>query len=157
MLSSASNRCNESTPSISHRSVPAPNKLTGLRVLLVEDDLDQLALLSEILSHAGAEVDAVTSAREAMSTLGQRIPDVIVSDISLPDSDGYRLLRMVRARSRQDGGSTPAIALTGSVTPAERTRALLASYQMHLAKPTRSAELIAAIRSLADAHSRAAT
>ena len=134
-----------------------PIKLTGVRVLLVEDDVDQLAMLSEIISGAGAEVDAVASAHEAMRVFARRIPDVIVSDISMPHCDGYHLLRMVRARSRQSGGATPAIALTGGATPADQTRALLASYQLHLAKPIRSIELIVAIRSLADARSGSAS
>ena len=130
-----------------------PIRLSGIRVLLVEDDVDQLAMLSEIVSSAGAEVDAVTSAHAAIRVFAQRIPDVIVSDISMPDCDGYHLLRMVRARSRQHGGATPAIALTRAATPADQTRALLASYQLHLTKPIRSIELIVAIRSLADIRS----
>jgi CheY-like chemotaxis protein len=126
-------------------------------VLLVDDDVDQLASLSEVISTAGAVVDAVTSAHEAMRALARHVPDVIVSDIGMPHCDGYHLLRMVRARTRQHGGATPAIALTGRTTPADRARALLASYQLHLAKPVQTIELIAAIRRLADARSASRT
>ena len=133
--------------------VASPIRLTGLRVLLVEDDVDQLAMIAELLAEARAEVDTATSAHDAIRALSLQVPDVIVSDINMPDCDGYHLLRMVRARSTQQGGATPAIALTGSATPADRTRALLASYQIHLAKPIQPLDLLIAIRSLVDARS----
>ena len=122
-------------------------------MLLVEDDVDQLAMIAELLAEARAEVDTATSAHDAIRALSLQVPDVIVSDINMPDCDGYHLLRMVRARSTQQGGATPAIALTGSATPADRTRALLASYQIHLAKPIQPLDLLIAIRSLVDARS----
>jgi CheY-like chemotaxis protein len=127
------------------------SSLTGLRILLVEDDVDQLTILSQVLSAAGAAVDVATTAHDAMQALSKRVPDVIVSDINMPHCDGYHLLRMVRARAREQGGATPAIALTARATLADRTRALLASYQLHLEKPVRIRELIAAIRSVVKA------
>ena len=149
MIDSHSNR-----NSLSSLHTPAvPITLTGLRVLLVEDDVDQLATLVEVLSRAGAVVDAVTSAHDALRALARHVPDVIVSEIGMPHCDGYHLLRMVRARPKQQGGATPAIALTGRTTSVDRTRALLASYQLHLAKPVQNTQLIAAIRRLADARS----
>jgi len=119
-------------------------------VLLVDDDVDELAMLADLLSDAGAEVDTASSAHDAIRQLSQRVPDVIVSDISMPGCDGYHLLRMVRARGPQRGGSTPAIAITGKATPADHTRALLASYHVHLTKPIRIVDLLVAIRSVVD-------
>jgi CheY-like chemotaxis protein len=138
------------TPHSPRSSVASPIRvagpLGGIRVLLVEDDVEQLATYAELLSDAGAEIDTATSAHDAIRALSRRVPDVIVSDISMPGCDGYHLLRMVRARGAQRGGSTPAIALTGKATPADHTRALLASYQVHLTKPIRFDDLVAAIR-----------
>jgi CheY-like chemotaxis protein len=123
-----------------------PIRLDGLQLLLVDDDAAQLALLSELLSDAGADVHPVSSAHEAVRALAQHTFDVIVSDINMPDCDGYHLLRMIRARPRAQGGGTPAIALTGQGTDTDRTRAYLAGYQAHLVKPIRLIELIVAIR-----------
>jgi CheY-like chemotaxis protein len=123
-----------------------PIRLHELRVLLVDDDTEQLELLSELLADAGADVHASTSAHEAVQALAQRAFDVIVSDINMPDCDGYHLLRMIRARPQAQGGMTPAIALTGNATAGDRTRAHLAGYQVHLAKPIRLIELLVAIR-----------
>ena len=144
-------------PHSPHTSVASPirstGRLAGIHVLLVDDDVDELTTLAELLSEAGAEVVTATSAHDAIRALSRRVPDVIVSDISMPGCDGYHMLRMVRARGAQRGGSTPAIALTGTATPADHTRALLASYQMHLTKPIRFDDLLVAIRRVVDARS----
>jgi CheY-like chemotaxis protein len=134
------------------RPTPALIHLAGIRVLLVDDDREQLKLIAELLVTARAEVVTATSADEAVQQLAQRTPDVIVSDISMPDCDGYHFLRMVRARSPQAGGATPAIALTGHATAEDQARALLAGYQIHLAKPFRVIELLVAINSVVDGH-----
>jgi CheY-like chemotaxis protein len=128
-----------------------PLRLNGLHVLLVDDDTDHLALLSELLSDAGADVTAVSSAHEAVRALARHTIDVIVSDINMPDCDGYHLLRMIRARTGPQGGETPAIALTCLGTDGDRARAQLAGYQMHLVKPIRLVELIVAIREVVNA------
>lgn len=125
------------------RRAPAPIDLTGVRVLLVDDDPDHLALVAELLAAANAEVTLAASAAEALQQLARSTPDVIVSDLNMPECDGYYLLRMVRART-----STPAIALTGSASTEDQTRALLAGYQVHLAKPLRIIELLVAIRNV---------
>lgn len=114
-------------------------------MLLVEDDLAQLELVSELLAKANAAVTTATSADEAVQRLAQCNPDVIVSDIDMPGCDGYHFLRMVRSRTREQGGATPAIALTGKATTEDQTRALLAGYQVHLAKPFPIIALLAAI------------
>jgi CheY-like chemotaxis protein len=121
-------------------------RLNGLHLLLVDDDAEQLAMISELLSDAGADVRATRSAHDAVRALAQHPFDVIVSDINMPDCDGYHLLRMVRARPVAQGGGTPAIALTGNGTDRDRTRAHLAGYQVHLVKPIRLIDLIVAIR-----------
>jgi CheY-like chemotaxis protein len=124
--------------------------LAGIRVLLVDDDLEQLELVAEILGGASASVVTATSVDAAIRQLARQVPDVIVSDISMPGCDGYHFLRMVRTRSPQDGGSTPAIALTGNTTAEHQSRAVLAGYQIHLAKPFRPIELLVAINSVVD-------
>jgi CheY-like chemotaxis protein len=144
-------------PHSPHTSAASPirstGRLAGIHVLLVDDDVDELATIAELLSEAGAEVVTATSAHDAIRALSRRVPDVIVSDISMPGCDGYHMLRMVRARGAQRGGSTPAIALTGKASPEDHTRALLASYQMHLTKPIRFDDLLVAIRRVVDARS----
>jgi signal transduction histidine kinase/CheY-like chemotaxis protein len=124
--------------------------LLGLRVLVVDDDADARDLLRTVLSGADAEVDLVESADEALRHLALHVPDVIVSDIGMPSKDGYQLMREVRALSAAAGGRTPAIALTAFARAQDRTRALVAGYQMHIAKPIEPQELVAAIRSLAE-------
>ena len=88
---------------------------------------------------------AVASAREALQLLEVDRPDVLVSDIGLPDEDGYSLIRRIRQREAEHGGLLPAIALTGYARADDRTRALAAGFQAHVAKPLEPAELIAAI------------
>jgi len=124
--------------------------LAGLRVLVVEDDVEQLELLSSLLEHANAEVVSATSAEQAIQKLAPRAPDVIVSDINMPECDGYQFLRRVRSRSVEDGGATPAIALTGKTSAADQTRAFLAGFQLHFSKPLRLVELLVAIRGLCE-------
>jgi CheY-like chemotaxis protein len=137
-------------PPVSAISATPPIRLHDVRVLLVDDDTLQLALISELLADAGADVLGVTSAHEAVKALAQRAFDVIVSDIHMPECDGYHLLRMIRARPWTQGGRTPAIALTGRTTEGDRTRAHLAGYQVHLAKPVRFIDLVVAIRDVVD-------
>jgi CheY-like chemotaxis protein len=78
-------------------------------------------------------------------------PDLILSDITMPNGDGYQLVRMVRSRTPEEGGWTPAIALSGYNDPLDQTRALLAGFQVHLAKPVGALELIVAIRGVVTA------
>lgn len=119
-------------------------------MLLVDDDVEHLDLLSALLESAKARVRAATSAEQAMAEIGRRVPDIIVSDINMPDCDGYYFLRRVRSRTPQEGGATPAIALTGNTRTEDHTRALLAGYQRHLSKPCRPVELLLAIRDVVD-------
>jgi len=116
-----------------------------LRILLVDDDDDGRTLTTLVLTQAHASVKAVASAREALQALETERPDVLVSDIGLPDEDGYSLIRRIRHRETQRGGFLPAIALTGYARADDKIRALVAGFQAHVVKPLEPAELMAAI------------
>ena len=129
--------------------------LRGLRVLAVDDDPDARGLLSVMLQRYGAEPVLAASANEAMRLLRATKPDVLVSDIGMPEEDGYALVARIRALGPADPlAHLPAIALTAYARPEERTRALEAGFDRHVAKPVESEELAAAI---AEAAGRAAS
>jgi PAS domain S-box-containing protein len=129
------------------RSPPiAPVDLHALDVLLVEDEPDTREYLQRLLQEHGAVVRAASSAPEALSLFRQERPDLLVSDIGLPDMDGCDLMAQIR---REDSGTLPAIALTAYARNEDRDRALGAGFHVHLAKPTEPSELLAAVRSLA--------
>src|SRR5678810_302615 len=96
-------------------------------------------------SCAGAAVATAASAHEALQLLGRHRPDVLVSDIAMPDEDGYALIRCVRQLAPEDGGATPSVALTAYAREEDRARALSAGYDAHLAKPVEPAELVASV------------
>jgi signal transduction histidine kinase/ActR/RegA family two-component response regulator len=132
--------------------------LTGVKVLVVDDDADARALVRRILVNCRAEVATAASAPEALDLLAADRPDVLVSDIGMPDMDGYELIRKVRAdhHGHRNGNPDhdghrplPAIALTAFARAEDRSNALAAGYQSHLAKPVEPAELIAVVASLA--------
>jgi signal transduction histidine kinase/ActR/RegA family two-component response regulator len=120
-------------------------RLDDLRILVVDDDNDGRTLTTLVLTQAHASVTAVASAREALQVLETERPDVLVSDIGLPDEDGYSLIRRIRQRETQRGGFLPAIALTGFARADDKIRALVAGFQAHVVKPLEPAELMAAI------------
>ena len=119
-----------------------PSMLTGLRVLVVDDDSDVRELLTCILGEAGAEVRVAAAAREGLELLQEWRPDVLVSDIGLPDESGYALIRAVRALPVNQGGQTPAIALTAYADQRARKQALSAGYEMHIPKPVERTTLM---------------
>jgi PAS domain S-box-containing protein len=123
--------------------------LDGLHLLLVEDDADSREALAVVLGQYGAKVTAVGSAAEALATISQSRPDVLVSDIGMPGEDGYSLLRTLRALPPEQGGAIPAIALTGYARPADRARVLAVGFQSHVAKPVEPADLVSVIARLA--------
>jgi PAS domain S-box-containing protein len=132
--------------------------LSGVRVLLVDDDRETLDLLVTVIRSCGGEARATASARDAMSALGEWRPNVLVSDISMPGEDGYSLIRRVRALPASEGGSTPALALTAMAADEDRGIALGAGFDVHLAKPVHPEQVISAIATLAaraDRHSTA--
>ena len=123
--------------------------LAGLHVLVVDDDEDAREAVAGVLETCGAEVVAVASATAALALLREARPDVIVSDIAMPGMDGHKLLRTIRTLGAAHGGTTPAAALTAYATPSDRTKALLAGFQVYLAKPFDPIELITLVASLA--------
>ena len=122
--------------------------LRGLRVLVVDDEPDARELIGQLLREHGAQVDVAASAAEALLALQRIRPDLLLSDIGLPGRDGYQLMREVRALAPEQGGRTPAIALTAFARSEDRACALLAGYQMHVSKPIEVHELLAAVASL---------
>ena len=123
-------------------------KLRNRRILVVEDDLDTLELLTTVLERHGAEVVAVRSADHAMNEIAGAKPDVIISDIAMAGQNGYDFIRAVRSLDPHEGGHIPAIALTAYAGAVDRRRALLAGFQTHLAKPVEPDDLVAVILSL---------
>jgi PAS domain S-box-containing protein len=123
-------------------------RLDGLRVLIVDDERDALALVEEVLRGQGAEVHAASSVGEALERFASVRPDVIVSDIGMPDEDGYSFIRKVRAQPAERGGRTPAVALTAYARPQDAQRAFLAGFQMHLTKPIEPATLAGVVANL---------
>ena len=123
--------------------------LDGLRVLVVEDDADARELLGVILEQCGAKVTLTSSAAEGLAAFDAQHPDVLVSDIEMPIEDGYGLIRRIRARSPEEGGNTPAAALTAYASPADRMKVLGAGFNIHVAKPVQPTELAVVVASLA--------
>jgi len=124
-------------------------ELEGLKILVVDDEADARELLITVLEESGAQVRAVGSASEAMRSLEEFKPDILVSDIGMPGEDGYTLLRKIRALKPENGSQIPAAALTAYARAEDRTQALLAGFQIHISKPVEPAELIAVVASLA--------
>ena len=140
-----------SSSGVSFDGVPA---LEGFRLLAVEDDPDARELIVTILRQCQAEVKGVASVAEAMAALSEWHPDVLVSDIEMPDEDGYSLIRRVRAEEGVSGVRVCAIALTAQARLEDRMRALAAGYDAHIAKPVHPAELMTVVESLTRRNSR---
>jgi PAS domain S-box-containing protein len=128
-----------------------PHVLDGVRVLVVEDEADARELVSKILKIGGAEVTAVASASEAMKIFSGLAPQVLLSDISMPDEDGYALIRRIRALPDPAQAHTPAIAVTALARKEDRRDALDAGYQRHITKPIDPGALTKAVAELAHA------
>jgi len=126
--------------------------LEGLWVLVVDDEADARDLLTVLLQRYGAKVTAVASAAAALEIITEgeadQRPDIIISDIGMPEQDGYMFMRQVRSLSPQYGGMTPAIAVTAYGQPGDRMRALTAGFQSHIPKPVEADELKMVIASL---------
>ncbi|MEH2144198.1 PAS domain-containing hybrid sensor histidine kinase/response regulator [Nostoc sp.] len=127
---------------------PESSLLSNTQILVVDDEPDIRDLVTFILQDYGAEVTAVSSAQEALQALSESIPDVLISDIGMPKTDGYMLMREVRARSPQQGGHVPAIALTAYAGEMNQQQALAAGFQMHISKPVDPDVLVKAIADL---------
>ncbi len=123
-------------------------ELNGLQVLVVDDEADSRELLLFLLEQYGAIVRAVASASDAFDMLEHFTPDIIVSDIGMPEKDGYTLIRRVRSLALERGGSIPAIALTAYAREEDRNQSLAAGFQRHIAKPVEPAQLLTAFMEL---------
>jgi CheY-like chemotaxis protein len=123
--------------------------LHDVEILVVDDDADTREFVAFLLEQYGARVRAVGSASEALTALTQALPDVLLSDIGMPDVDGYMLMQQVRTLPPEQGGQIPAIALTAYAGEINHQQAITAGFQSHLSKPVEPAELVDEITSLA--------
>jgi CheY-like chemotaxis protein len=131
------------------RSSDGSLRLDGVRVLVVDDEIDVRYMTQTILEHEGAAVTAVESARDAVQLLQRERPDALLSDLSMPGEDGFWLISQVRALPVGRGGETPAAAVTGHVTPDDRARVLRAGFQFHVPKPVDPDRLVGIVATLA--------
>ncbi len=136
-----------SSPAAPANFVPA--ELAGLRVLVVDDRADARDLVKRVLEDCSAEVVTAASAEEAVLLVESMRPHVLISDIGMPGTDGFELLRRVRALGSDRGGKVPAIALTAFARSEDRTRALRAGFLVHVSKPVDPSELVATVASVA--------
>ncbi|HEX3359336.1 MAG TPA: ATP-binding protein [Tepidisphaeraceae bacterium] len=130
----------------------APNacvQITGVKVLIVDDEHDARALVKRLLEECDALVTTASSVSEALKYIHQKPFDVLISDIGMPGEDGYALIKKIRALSPEKGGTLPALALTAYARSEDRVKSVVAGFQMHLAKPVEPGELIAMVASLA--------
>jgi CheY-like chemotaxis protein/two-component sensor histidine kinase len=125
-----------------------PPSLSARNILVVDDEQDNREVLKVLLEGCGANVVTASSVPEALRALREAPPDLLVSDIGMPGEDGYSLISQVRALSGEQGGRVPAVALTAYARVEDRTRALTAGFNMHVAKPVEPTELLAILSSL---------
>jgi signal transduction histidine kinase/DNA-binding response OmpR family regulator len=141
-----------------HARPPEPSridKLPGLhdlRVVVVDDEADAREVVAEILKRHYAQVMPAGSVVEAMDMISEHRPHVVVTDLAMPDQDGFTLLRQLRARAADQGGMTPIIALTAYARPEDQVQSFEAGFQAHLSKPVNPAELVEVIHRLASVH-----
>ncbi|MHC5737808.1 hybrid sensor histidine kinase/response regulator [Nostoc sp.] len=119
--------------------------LNGLQTLLVDDDKDSREFIAFVLQQYGAQVTEADSAHDALNNLGRAKFDLLISDIGMPDMDGYTLIRQIRNQSPEQGGEIPAIALTAYAGETDQQQALAAGFQHHISKPIELEVLIEAI------------
>jgi CheY-like chemotaxis protein len=129
--------------------VEYPAEVEGLDVLVVDDEEDARELLSALLARCKMRITTAATVEEAIRSVQENRPDIIVSDIGMPEEDGYALIRKLRALAPEAGGGTPAVALTAFARTEERTKALVSGFNMHVPKPVEPSELLAVLASLA--------
>jgi CheY-like chemotaxis protein len=134
-----------SATNVNQKPARVTQLLSGLNVLLVDDDSDTLKLMETALKRRQANVTAVSSAGEAIQAISRRRPDVLVSDIAMPDEDGYGLIEKVRMLENGESQGIPAVAITAYAKEEDRERALSAGFQIYLAKPVELTELISVV------------
>ena len=132
-----------------HLDIDCPPSLQGLRVLVVDDEADTLDIIRAVLEHCKIEVITAGSASEALEAIVQLRPDVLLSDLGMPEEDGYALIAKVRALPAERGGQIPAAALTAYARAEDRVKVLRSGFQLHVPKPFEPAELVTAVANLA--------
>lgn len=125
-----------------------PPELHGVKVLAVDDEADARHLLTAVLERCGAEVRTCASAAEALAVMDEYNPDILISDIGMPEETGFDLIRKIREREAGHAGRIPAVALTAYARVEDRLKALTAGYNMHVPKPVEPAELAVVVASL---------
>jgi len=145
----AQERSHPTSESAPTKSLGLPS-LKGLRILVVDDDPDARQLIERLLTEAGAMVVTASAAAEAVEHIQRKEqrPDVLLSDIGMADEDGYSLIRRIRRLPIDEGAEIPAIAITAFARTEDRRKAMLAGFQMHVAKPADAAELVTMVASL---------
>jgi CheY-like chemotaxis protein/two-component sensor histidine kinase len=138
----------ETTLLTAFESELSPDALKGRRVLLVDDDPDAREALMAVLGYYGAEVRSASNVLEALEAFVLRPPDVLVSDLAMPEQDGFDLIRLIRALPATDGGRVPAIALSAFASHRDRERALAAGFDAHVPKPAEPAQLVGTLLAL---------
>jgi CheY-like chemotaxis protein len=126
-------------------SVRSMTDLTGVQILVVDDDADMRELAEFILTQSGAQVTTAASAKQALHILSKSVPDLLLCDIGMPEMDGYTLMRQIRQWSPQAGGTIKAIALTAYAGELNQQQALTAGFQKHIPKPVEPEELVQTI------------
>ena len=126
----------------------APN-LKGIRVMIVDDNPDSMTLVKRVLEQSGVTVATCSGGRECLQRLSLWQPDVLITDIGMPEMDGYTMMRELRKMPPEKGGNTPAIALTAFARSEDRRRAMLAGFDMHVSKPVEPGELVAVVARMA--------
>ena len=122
--------------------------LSGIRILVVDDETDSREFVAFVLEQAGAIVTSVPSATKALQAFSQAVPEIVVSDIGMPEMDGYMLMRHIRSLPLEQGGQIPAIALTAYAGEMDRQQAIAAGFQRHLAKPVDPEAVVAIVTEL---------
>ena len=125
------------------------DQLPSVHVLVVDDSAEIREVLTQMLEWQGATVTAVSTAEDALDLVEQMRPDVLLSDLEMPDKDGYWLIGRVRALAPDRGGLTPAACLTGRGDPEDRARVLGAGFQYHIVKPVNVPRLVGIVGILA--------
>lgn len=122
--------------------------IAGIRILIVDDDADTREFLHFLLQQNGALTKVAASANEAIAVIVKTLPDLLISDLGMPEIDGYNLIKLLRAMPKEKGGKIPAIALTAYAGESDRERVLAAGFQKHIAKPVKPTELLTSIADL---------
>jgi CheY-like chemotaxis protein len=138
----------KSEPLPSQKCIEPQSLFKGLKVLVIDDELDARELIRRILAQQEASVITAARAADGLELLKTEKPDIVISDISMPEKNGYQFITEVRSLSAENGGTTPAIALTAFAHPEDRAKMMSAGYQKHLPKPVDSVALITAIDNL---------